>query len=71
VSLEYLLTENGRYRLRGFRKSEYENIIDGQLIITGIALIFNREFNEFSELFNPLKEAGEKEVNEKTEGQKP
>lgn len=55
VSLEYLLTENGRYRLRGFRKNEYTNVIDGQLIITGAALIFNREFNEFSELFNPIK----------------
>jgi hypothetical protein len=59
LSLEYLLTENGRYRLRGFRKSEYENIIEGQLIITGLALIFNREFNEFSELFSPLGEPGE------------
>ena len=67
VSLEYLLTENGRYRLRGFRKSEYENIIDGQMIITWVALIFNREFNEFSELFNPLKEAGVNEDKEKTE----
>ncbi|PXX27393.1 uncharacterized protein DUF490 [Arenibacter sp. ARW7G5Y1] len=56
VSLEYLLTKDGRYRLRGFRKNEYENIIDGQLIVTGIALIFNREFNKFSQLFNPLKE---------------
>jgi hypothetical protein len=56
VSLEYLLTKNGRYRLRGFRKNEYENIIDGQLIVTGVALIFNREFNRFSELFNPLAE---------------
>ncbi len=67
VSLEYLLTENGRFRLRGFRKSEYENIIDGQLIITGVALIFNREFNEFSELFNPLKEEEDKDDKEKTE----
>ena len=57
VSLEYLLTQNGRYRLRGFRKNEYTNVIDGQLIVTGAALIFNREFNKFSELFNPLKEA--------------
>ncbi len=56
VSLEYLLTKDGRYRLRGFRKNEYENIIDGQLIVTGVALIFNREFNRFSQLFNPLKE---------------
>lgn len=57
VSLEYLLTKDGRYRLRGFRKNEYENVIDGQLIVTGVALIFNREFNKFSQLFNPLKEA--------------
>ena len=56
VSLEYLLTKDGRYRLRGFRKNQYTNIIDGQLIVTGIALIFNREFNKFSQLFNPLKE---------------
>ncbi len=56
VSLEYLLTENGRYRLKGFRKNEFQNIIDGQLIVTGVALIFNREFNRMSELFNPIKE---------------
>jgi len=55
VSLEYLLTKDGRYRFRGFRKSEYQNIIDGQLIVTGVALIFNREFNSFSQLFNPIK----------------
>ncbi|MDO6810432.1 translocation/assembly module TamB domain-containing protein [Zobellia galactanivorans] len=55
VSLEYLLTQDGRYRLKGFRKSEYENIVDGQLIVTGMAVIFNREFNKFSQLFNPLK----------------
>jgi len=61
VSLEYLLTEDGRYRLKGFRKNEYENVIDGQLIVTGLALIFNREFNEFSQLFNPLKDDAAKE----------
>lgn len=55
VSLEYLLTKNGRYRLKGFRKNQYVNVIDGQLILTGLALIFNRDFNEFSELFNPIR----------------
>ncbi|WP_324023943.1 translocation/assembly module TamB domain-containing protein [Maribacter sp. BPC-D8] len=55
VTLEYLLNEKGTYRLKGFRKQEYQNIIDGQLIITGIAFIFNREFNKFSQLFNPLR----------------
>ncbi|MBC8767760.1 translocation/assembly module TamB domain-containing protein [Arenibacter sp. BSSL-BM3] len=65
VSLEYLLTKDGRYRLRGFRKNEYENIIDGQLIVTGVALIFNREFNRFSQLFNPLKEVKTAEEKDK------
>ncbi len=66
VSLEYLLSEDGRYRLKGFRKNEYENIIDGQLIITGVALIFNKEFNSFSELFNPIKKE-DKDKNKKEE----
>lgn len=67
VSLEYLLSEDGRYRLKGFRKNEYQNVIDGQLIITGVALIFNKEFNNFSELFNPLKK---EEKNKKEEKEK-
>src|SRR5690606_17136909 len=49
VSVEYLLTENGRYRLRGFRKNEFESVIDGQLIVTGVSVICNREFNKFWE----------------------
>jgi hypothetical protein len=55
VTLEYLLTEEGTYRLKGFRRQEYQNVIDGQLIVTGVAFIFDREFNKFSQLFNPLK----------------
>ncbi|WP_276165339.1 translocation/assembly module TamB domain-containing protein [Zobellia alginiliquefaciens] len=70
VSLEYLLTKDGRYRLRGFRKSEYENIIDGQLIVTGMAVIFNREFNKFSQLFNPIKKEAEEKKAETDAGQK-
>ncbi|MFD0798397.1 translocation/assembly module TamB domain-containing protein [Maribacter chungangensis] len=67
VSLEYLITKNGRYRLKGFRKNQYVNVIDGQLMVTGLALIFNREFNAFSELFNPLEKntvSGPKKKNE-------
>ncbi|MEX2513706.1 MAG: translocation/assembly module TamB domain-containing protein [Cyclobacteriaceae bacterium] len=51
VSVEYLLTKNGRYRLRAFRKNQFESIIDGQLLVTGLSLIFNRDFNRFRELW--------------------
>ena len=61
VTLEYLLNEQGNYRLKGFRRQEYQNIIDGQLIVTGLAFIFDREFNKFSELFSPIKPKTKKE----------
>lgn len=74
ISIEYMLTEDGRWRIRAFRKNQFESIIDGQLVVTGAGLVFNREFNEFSELWtstpkkadeitpiNDLKERQEKE----------
>ncbi|SFC10201.1 Autotransporter translocation and assembly factor TamB [Zunongwangia mangrovi] len=61
VSLEYLLTEEGRFRIRGFRRNQFENVIDGQLIVSGIALIFTQEFNEYRELWNTLLKSEEQE----------
>nr|WP_201771006.1 hypothetical protein [Nonlabens ulvanivorans] len=37
--------------LKGFRRNQYDNVIDGQLIVSGISLIFTKEFNEFKNLF--------------------
>ncbi len=54
VTLEYKITEDGKYRLKGFRKNEFENIIDGQTIVSGIALIFTQEFNEFNEMWEAI-----------------
>ncbi|TXE19296.1 translocation/assembly module TamB [Psychroserpens burtonensis] len=54
VSLEYIVSKDGRYRLKGFRKSEFENVIDGQTIVSGIALIFTQEFNQFDELWDAI-----------------
>ncbi|SKB40629.1 Family of unknown function [Maribacter arcticus] len=70
VTLEYLLTEEGTYRLKGFRRQEYQNVIDGQLIVTGVAFIFDREFNKFSQLFNPLKKENIVKKTSKEEEQK-
>ncbi|MDT0647602.1 translocation/assembly module TamB domain-containing protein [Zunongwangia sp. F260] len=54
VSLQYLLTEDGQFRLKGFRKNQYENVIDGQVIVSGLAFIFTQEFNKFSDLWDAL-----------------
>ena len=57
VSVEYLLTESGRYRLKGFSRNEFENVIDGQTVVSGIALIFTQEFNKYNELWDALFKA--------------
>lgn len=61
ISFEYLLTDDGRWRIRAFRKNQFESIIDGQLVVTGAGLIFNREFNEFSGIWKPKDENLKKE----------
>jgi hypothetical protein len=50
VSIEYNILSDGRLRLRAFRNNAYEDI-DGQFIRTGMALIFQRDFNSAQELF--------------------
>ncbi len=52
VSIDYRLTDDGRWGLRGFRKNQYEGLIEGQVVVTGVSLLFNRDFNSFAELFS-------------------
>ncbi|MBK7428529.1 MAG: translocation/assembly module TamB [Saprospiraceae bacterium] len=51
ISLDYLLVPDGRYRLRGFRRNEFEGIIDGQIIVTGLSVAYNRDFDNIRELW--------------------
>jgi translocation and assembly module TamB len=62
VSLEYMLTKDQRLRLLGFSKNEYDNLIDGQLTVSGISLVFVREFNRLRELWE--KEMTNQKINE-------
>ncbi|HLU94194.1 MAG TPA: translocation/assembly module TamB domain-containing protein, partial [Membranihabitans sp.] len=66
VNVEYLITPNGQLRIRGFRKNVYENVIDGQTIVSGLALIFTKEFNKFHELWMPM--VSEEQKDKKSEG---
>ncbi|GAA3975579.1 translocation/assembly module TamB domain-containing protein [Hymenobacter antarcticus] len=53
ISIEYSILRDGRLRLRAFRQNAYEDI-DGQLIKTGAALVFQREYDNLKELFAKL-----------------
>jgi len=47
VTLEYKITKDGRYRLKGFRHNQYESAIEGQLIETGFGVQYVRDFNKW------------------------
>ncbi|MBN2765278.1 MAG: translocation/assembly module TamB [Paludibacteraceae bacterium] len=51
VTVEYKLTEDGRYRLKGFRHNQYEGALEGQLIETGAGVVYVRDFNKWKEFF--------------------
>ncbi len=68
VSLEYTVLADGRLRVRLFRQNSYEDI-DGPLIRTGAALVFQRDYKDLSELFSkvPKDIKAERKVNRKQE----
>jgi hypothetical protein len=55
ITVEYKLTKDGRFRMKGFRHNQYEGAIDGQLVETGIGVLFVRDFNKWNRLFKSRK----------------
>ncbi|MCA1759742.1 MAG: translocation/assembly module TamB domain-containing protein, partial [Bacteroidales bacterium] len=55
VVMEYKLTKDGRYRLKGFRQNQYESYIDGQYVETGVGISYIRDFDKWTNLFRRTK----------------
>lgn len=50
LALEYKVTPDGRFRITGFRNSDYD-MIDGELTETGAGFIYVKDYNALRELF--------------------
>jgi len=50
VTVEYKLTKDGSYRLKGFRHNQYEGAIEGQLVETGAGVVYVKDFNKWKDL---------------------
>ena len=50
VAIDYLLTKDGRYALRAYRRNGYE--VEGQVTEQGVSFIFSFDFNEFKQILN-------------------
>lgn len=56
-SVEYSLTPDGRLRVRGFMRNEYESFVEGDVQSTGLGLIYVRDYNNFADLFSSAEKA--------------
>ena len=55
IEIEYLLSRDGRYMLRAYRKNEYQLALQGQIIETGVGFVITLDYNEFKELWQRRK----------------
>jgi translocation and assembly module TamB len=51
VALNYALTKDGRYMVRAYRKNQYQAVLQGFIVETGVSFIVTLDYNEFRELF--------------------
>jgi hypothetical protein len=51
VALDYRLSKDNRYLLRAYRRNEYQGIIEGYVIETGVGFIITLDYNRFRDIF--------------------
>jgi hypothetical protein len=55
ITTTYKLSKDGRYMLKAYQKSEYEAILDGYFIETGVAFTLSMDYDKFKQLFRKSK----------------
>ncbi|HLO80670.1 MAG TPA: hypothetical protein VK166_06915 [Chitinophagaceae bacterium] len=55
VTIEYLLTTDGKYRLKGYRLTDNDMIFQGNIVRTGVSFVLVLEFNKFKNMFKSSK----------------
>jgi hypothetical protein len=56
LQLDYKLSRDGRYALRAYRKNEYEGVLEGYIIETGVGIVITLDYNKFRQIFRSKKE---------------
>jgi hypothetical protein len=72
LSVNYKLTEDGRYLIRAYRKDEFI-VVEGQVVETGVGFTITYEYNRFKELFRkktPKEKQLQKEYKEQQKEKK-
>lgn len=63
ISADYMLSKDGRYTLRAYRKNDYQVAMQGQIIETGVGFILTFDYNEFRDIMRNARR--NREINRK------
>ncbi len=55
ITTTYKLSKDGRYMLKAYQKSDYEAILDGYFIETGVAFTLSMDYNSLKEMLRKKK----------------
>lgn len=55
VDAAYKLSKDGRYLLRAYRQNQYEAVLLGQVIETGVGFVFTFNYDKFKEIWHRAK----------------
>jgi translocation and assembly module TamB len=51
IQINYQLSRDGRYMLRFYRRNDYEGLVDGYVIETGLGFLISVDYNKFREIW--------------------
>jgi translocation and assembly module TamB len=57
VAVDYKLSKDGRYALRAYRKDDYDDIVEGYVVETGMGFVITVDYNKFKEIFQRKKKS--------------
>ena len=55
VTVSYKLTSDGKYMIRAYTKNQFEVVLDGYVVETGLAFLVTMDYDKFKELFRKKK----------------
>lgn len=58
ISVNYALTRDGRYMVRAYRKNQFQTVLEGYVVETGVSFVVTMDYDAFREIFQ--KSAGSK-----------
>ncbi len=68
VNIDYTLTPDGMYMVRVYSKNQYNTVVEGQVVETGVSFIITLDYNTFKELFQK-KDSSKEKTNNKQKAQ--